>query len=173
LSKKHNQNRKRGGFGLFKLQITLAQLCKNTSTLLCKHPNTSITRGRWGVGHNSFVFWLELHQKQQIFGWCKINEVNLLMLNWQWQRWLKCKFHLWWAQCWLINGRSWRCLKEAHVVVFTPCQSQHLVQWQQRCYELHHGFVCTHWHEHNVRTTHRVDGMCAHTSKDTYNQRMG
>jgi len=70
-----------GAFGLFKLQITLAQLCKNTSTLLCKHPNTSITRGRWGVGHNSFVFWLEPHRKQQIFGWCKIREVNLLMLS--------------------------------------------------------------------------------------------
>jgi hypothetical protein len=38
--------KKGGPFGLFKLQITLAQLCKNTSAFLCKHPNTSIAKGR-------------------------------------------------------------------------------------------------------------------------------
>jgi hypothetical protein len=37
---------KGGPSGPFKLQMSLAQLCKNTSTCLCKHPNTSTTKGR-------------------------------------------------------------------------------------------------------------------------------
>jgi len=46
------------------------------------------------VSHDSFVFWLELHRKQQILGWHKIREVNPLMLGWQWQCQLKCVCHL-------------------------------------------------------------------------------
>jgi hypothetical protein len=30
----------------FKLQMALAQLCKNTFACLCKHPHTSILKGR-------------------------------------------------------------------------------------------------------------------------------
>ncbi len=55
---------------LFKLQMAMAQSCKNTSTCLCKQPNTSIAIGRnWsvGVGCNSSFPWLELHWRQQIF----------------------------------------------------------------------------------------------------------
>jgi hypothetical protein len=65
------------------------------------------------------------------------------------------------------------CLREVHVIVFAPRESQHPTQWQQRCRELHHEFLCVGCHEHNVRTTDRVDGMCAHASKDTYNRGMG
>jgi hypothetical protein len=51
--------------------MALAQLCKSTCTCLHKHPNTSIAKGRidWqGIGRDSFVFWFEPHQKQQILG---------------------------------------------------------------------------------------------------------
>jgi hypothetical protein len=49
------------------------------------------------------------------------------------------------------------CLKEMHVVVLAPHESQHPAQWQQRCCTLHHGFLCAGYHEHKVRTTHRVE----------------
>jgi hypothetical protein len=39
--------KERGGpFGPFKLQMALAQLCKITFAYLCKHPNTSIAKGK-------------------------------------------------------------------------------------------------------------------------------
>jgi hypothetical protein len=37
---------KRRPFGLFKLQMALAQLCKNTSAYLCRHPNTFTAKGK-------------------------------------------------------------------------------------------------------------------------------
>jgi hypothetical protein len=43
------------------------------------------------------------------------------------------------------------CLKEAHVVVITAHGSQHPAQRQQRCCELHYGFLYTHYYEHKVR----------------------
>jgi hypothetical protein len=42
-------------------------------------------------------------------------------------------------------------LKEAHVIVFVPHGNQHLMQWQQRCRELHYGFQCVHCQEHNIK----------------------
>jgi hypothetical protein len=47
------------------------------------------------------------------------------MLGRQWQRQLRCECHLWGAQCWFIDKRSWMCLKEVHVVVLAPHGSQH------------------------------------------------
>jgi hypothetical protein len=50
--------------GLFKIRMALAQSCKNISTCLCRHPNTSIAKGRnwlWGVSCDNFFVWLELH----------------------------------------------------------------------------------------------------------------
>jgi hypothetical protein len=44
--KKNNQDKKKKRFGPFKLQMALAQLCKNTLACLCRHPNTSIVKGR-------------------------------------------------------------------------------------------------------------------------------
>jgi len=44
--KKSNQDRKKRFFGPFKLQTTLAQLCKDTYAYLCRHPNTSIVKGK-------------------------------------------------------------------------------------------------------------------------------
>jgi hypothetical protein len=34
---------------------------------------------------------------------------------------------------------------------YSPRENQHPTQWQQRCHELHHGFLCVHCHEHNVK----------------------
>jgi hypothetical protein len=42
-------------------------------------------------------------------------------------------------------------LKEAHVIVLVTRESQHFMQWQQRCHKLHHGFLCVHCHEHNIK----------------------
>jgi hypothetical protein len=48
-----------GPFGTFKLQMALAQSCKNTSACLCKQPNTQLLRGgidQCGVScDNSFL----------------------------------------------------------------------------------------------------------------------
>jgi hypothetical protein len=44
--KKVTKIERRGLFGPFKLQTTLAQLCKDTSAYLCRHPNTSIVKGK-------------------------------------------------------------------------------------------------------------------------------
>jgi hypothetical protein len=55
---------KRGGpFGLFKLQMVLTQLFKNTFAYLCRHSN---------VNCNSSILCLKPHCKQQIFEWYKI-----------------------------------------------------------------------------------------------------
>ncbi len=46
-----------GLYSSFKLQMALAQSCKNTSTYLCKHPNTSIIKKRnWSLG--CWSWWL-------------------------------------------------------------------------------------------------------------------
>jgi hypothetical protein len=52
LMKKSNQDLKKRSFDPLKLQMPLAQLCKNTwSTYLCRHPNISITKERnWLMG---------------------------------------------------------------------------------------------------------------------------
>jgi len=42
--KKVTKPKKGRPFGPFKLQMALAQLCKNISTYLCKHQNTSIAK---------------------------------------------------------------------------------------------------------------------------------
>jgi len=72
-------NKKKGRpFSPFKLQMALAQLCKNTSTCLCRHPNISTGRiDQQGVDYDNSILWRESHWKQQIFRWCKIEEVNL------------------------------------------------------------------------------------------------
>ncbi len=104
----------------------------------------------------------------------KTKEINPLTLGQQWQRQLRCECHIWWGQCRLIDKRSWMWLKKTHVVVLVPRGSQHLAQWQQRCHEPHHGILCVHCHEHIVRGGyHRVNGMHAHTSKNTYYWGMG
>jgi hypothetical protein len=90
---------KGGPFGLFKLQITLAQLCNNQHVCV----NIQIFQllkariDRWDVGHNSSFLWLELHRRQQIFELCKIREVDLHALGHLWQLWLGCEFHFWWT----------------------------------------------------------------------------
>ncbi len=44
--KKVTMKERGGPFGPFKLQMALAQLCKITFAYLCKHPNTSIAKGK-------------------------------------------------------------------------------------------------------------------------------
>jgi hypothetical protein len=66
----------------------------------------------WGVSCNSSFPWLELHWRQQILELHKIGEVNLLVLGQQWQHRLRCECHIWWAQCQLINERSWMWLEK-------------------------------------------------------------
>jgi uncharacterized membrane protein len=39
------------------------------------------------------------------------------------------------------------------IVLVTP-GSQHLVQWQQKCHELHHGCLCIYCHGCNVKGGH-------------------
>ncbi len=58
-----NKTERGGPFGLFKLQMTFTQLCKNTFHYLCKHSN---------VNCDSSILCFEPHCKQQIFEWCKI-----------------------------------------------------------------------------------------------------
>jgi hypothetical protein len=42
-------------------------------------------------------------------------------------------------------------LREMHIVIFVPHGNQHFMQWQQKCNELHHGFLCVHCHGCNVK----------------------
>jgi hypothetical protein len=42
-------------------------------------------------------------------------------------------------------------LKETHVVIFITHESQHFMQWWQRCHELYHGLLWTCCHKHIVR----------------------
>jgi hypothetical protein len=60
LTKKNNQDKKMKPYGPFKLQMASTQSCKNTSAYLCKHPNTSIVKGRnWLVGCRFlFLVWV-------------------------------------------------------------------------------------------------------------------
>jgi hypothetical protein len=61
-------------------------------------------------------------------------------------------------------------LKEARVIIFIPRGSQHLAQWQQgvaNCIMGSNSFVAMST-TYEV-DTHKVDGMCAHASKDAYN----
>ncbi len=44
--KKVTKTKRRRPFGPFQLQMALAQLCKNTFACLCRHSNTSITKGK-------------------------------------------------------------------------------------------------------------------------------
>jgi hypothetical protein len=53
--KKKNQDKKRRPFGLLKLQMALAQSCKNRLACLCGHLNISIIKGR----NKSMGYWLE------------------------------------------------------------------------------------------------------------------
>jgi hypothetical protein len=77
--------KKRGRlFGHFKLQMALAQLCKITTPYLCKHPNTSTTKGKNSIGKMSSaiaLFFSLQHRKQQILRWRKIKEINPLVLG--------------------------------------------------------------------------------------------
>jgi hypothetical protein len=62
--KKVTKREKKGPFGTFKLQMALAQSCKNTSTCLCKHPNFQLLKGgidQLGVDHDNSFLWLESH----------------------------------------------------------------------------------------------------------------
>ncbi len=66
--------------------MALAQLCKNTSTTCVDIQILQLLRGGidwWGVDHNNSTLWFEPHWNQQILGWCKIGEVNSLMLGQQ------------------------------------------------------------------------------------------
>jgi hypothetical protein len=147
---------KRGGpLGPFKLQMALAQLCKNTSICLCKHPNISIANGRnCSVGcWLRYLFSLAWAPSEVINPWVTQDWGNrtthvgstMTMLT------RVCECHFQWAQCWLVNEKSWTRLKEVHVVVLNSCGSQLFAWWQQRCHELHHEFLCARCHEHNVK----------------------
>jgi hypothetical protein len=88
-------------------------------------------------------------------------------LGWQWQCQLGYECHFLWAQCWFGHKRGWKWLKEVHVVIFIPCESQHFVQWQQKSHKLHHEFQYVYYYEHNIRSGYnRVNEMCAHTWMD-------
>jgi hypothetical protein len=96
---------------------------------------------RWGVDWNNSFLWLEPHWRQWILELCKIEEINLLTLGWQWQHRLKCKCHFWWIQCRFVDERNWMWLKEVHVITFVPRGNQNLTRCQQRCHKLHHEFL--------------------------------
>jgi hypothetical protein len=48
--KKVTKTERGGPFSPFKLQMALTQLCKNIFACLCRHPNTSTTKGNWLTG---------------------------------------------------------------------------------------------------------------------------
>jgi hypothetical protein len=63
----------------FKLQMALAQSCKNTLAFCVDIQIPQLLMGgidQWGVGRNSSSLWFEPHQKQQILKLHKIKEVN-------------------------------------------------------------------------------------------------
>jgi hypothetical protein len=140
------------------LKFHMEDNCVKTHQFVCLDNQTpQLLKGgndQWSVSCNSSFLWLELLQKQQILKLWKINKVNLFVLDQQWQHQLGCEFHLWWAQCQLVNERNGTWLKEMHVIVPIPHGSWHLVQWQQKCRKLHHGCPYVHCHGHNVKGGH-------------------
>jgi hypothetical protein len=54
-------------------------------------------------------------------------------------------------------------LKKAHVIILFPHGSQHLMQWQQKCRKLHHGFLYVRFHGHNIKGENPNDqwNVCA------------
>jgi hypothetical protein len=53
-------------------------------------------------------------------------------------------------------------LKEVYVVIIVPCGRWHPMQWHLRCHKLHHGFSCTHCHEHNTTYQWGWWDVCTH-----------
>jgi hypothetical protein len=79
------------------------------------------------VDCDSSFIWLELFWKQEILEMCKIDKINSLVLEQQWQHHLRCEFHFWWTHV-NLSTRGVECgwrkrmsLSSSHMEVDISC----------------------------------------------------
>jgi hypothetical protein len=84
LTKKKTKTEKGGPSSPFKLEMALAQSCKNISACLFRIQIPQLLKGgidQLGVNCDSSFLLFESHQKQQIFELHKIGEVNMFVFS--------------------------------------------------------------------------------------------
>ncbi len=111
-------------------------------------------------------FGLSCFGGKKILSLCKIEKINSLFFNQQWQHQLRCEIYFWWIQCRFIDERSWTWLKKVHVIVLISSESQHFIQnGKQKCCKLHLGFCALVAISTTQKVdTYRINGMFVHTS---------